>query len=66
MLQAAGDLRLEEEPRPAPGVVGVAVLDLLQGDLAVQLLVVGDEDLAQAAALVVAAVAIAGRRWCLR
>ena len=30
-------------------VVGVAVLDLLQGDLAVQLLVQGDEDLAQPA-----------------
>ena len=29
-------------------VVGVPVLDLLEGDLAVQLLVAGDEDLAQA------------------
>ena len=45
MLQPAGDLGLEQEPRPADGVVGVLVLDLLEGDLAVQLVVVGDEDL---------------------
>ena len=50
MLQPAGDLGLQQEPRAAVGVVGVPVLDLLERHLAVQLLVVGDEDLAQAAA----------------
>ncbi len=49
MLQAAGDLRLQQEARPAVGVVGVPLQDLLERHLAVQLLVVGDEDLAQAA-----------------
>ena len=49
MLQAAGDLGLEQEPGAADRVVGVAVEDLLQRHLAVQLGVEGDEDLAQAA-----------------
>ena len=49
VLQPAGDLGLDEEPGPAGRVVGVAVVDLLEGDLAVQLLVEGDEDVAQAA-----------------
>jgi hypothetical protein len=44
MLQAAGDLRLDEEPLAAGGVVGVRIEDLLQCHLAVQLLVEGDED----------------------
>ena len=39
----------QQEARAAVGVVGVLLLDLLEGDLAVQLLVAGDEDLAQAA-----------------
>ena len=49
VLQAAGDLGLDQEPGAAVGVVGVVVEDLLEGDLAVQLGVEGDEDLAQAA-----------------
>jgi hypothetical protein len=49
VLQAAGDLGLQQETRPAARVVGVRGLDLLEGHLAVQLLVVGHEDLPQAA-----------------
>ena len=49
VLQPAGDLRLQQEAGPADGVVGVDGLDLLQGHLAVQLPVEGDEDLAQPA-----------------
>ena len=49
VLQPAGDLGLQQEPRAALGVVGVPVLDLLQRHLAVQLLVARDVDLAQPA-----------------
>ena len=49
MLQAAGDLGLEEEPLAADRVVGVVVEDLLEGHLAVQLAVQRHEDGAQAA-----------------
>ena len=49
MLQAAGDLGLDDEPGPAVGVVGVVRLDLLERDLAVELGVLGDEDLAHPA-----------------
>ena len=49
MLQPAGDLGLLHEAGPAVGVVGVSVADLLEGHLAVQLLVAGDVDGAQAA-----------------
>jgi hypothetical protein len=47
VLQVAGDPGLQEEPLAADGVVGVAALDLLQRDLAVQLLVQRDEHLAE-------------------
>src|SRR2546430_1246864 len=53
VLQAAGDLGLEEEPGASVGVVGVLVEDLLEGNLAVQLGVERDEDQAQAAPRVV-------------
>ena len=43
VLQAAGDLRLDQEPRAADGIVGMAVEDLLEGHLAVQLGVERDE-----------------------
>ena len=49
MLQRAGDFGLEQEPPAAGRVVGVPVPHRLEGDLPVQLLVVGDEDLAEAA-----------------
>ena len=49
MLQAAGDLGLDQEPSAADRVVGVGVEDLLERDLAVELGVEGDEDGAQAA-----------------
>ena len=49
VLQAAGDLGLEQEPRPARRFVGVVVEDLLERHLAVKLGVDGDEDGAQAA-----------------
>src|SRR5947199_191310 len=39
MLQGARDLGLEQEPRPAVRVVRDALQDLLQGDLALQLVV---------------------------
>ncbi len=48
MLQTAGDLGLEQESGAADLVVGVVVEDLLEGDLAVQLAVDGDEDGPQA------------------
>jgi hypothetical protein len=48
VLQAAGYLRLQDEAAAAVGVVGMERLDLLESDLAVQLLVKGDENLAQA------------------
>ena len=50
VLEAAGDLGLEDEPGAAGGVVGVVVEDLLERDLAVQLGVERDEDRAQPAA----------------
>jgi hypothetical protein len=49
MLQAAGDLGLEEEPLAADGVGGVPVQDLFQRDLAMQLLIQRHEDRTQAA-----------------
>ena len=49
MLQPAGDLGLQNEPGPAVGVVGMLVLDLLQGHVPLKLLVAGHGDLAQAA-----------------
>ena len=49
MLQPAGDLRLAHEASPAVRVVGMPVLDLLEGHLAMQLLVPSHEDLAQPA-----------------
>ena len=48
MFQPAGDLGLEYETRAADGVVGVAVEDLLERDLAVELGVERHEDRAQA------------------
>ncbi len=47
MLQAAGHLGLELEPGSVLRVVGEAILDLLEGHVAVQLGVQGHEDLAQ-------------------
>ena len=44
VLQLPGDLGFHEESGPALGVVGVPVEDLLQRDLAVQLLVLRHED----------------------
>src|SRR5262249_27247105 len=45
-----GDLRLALEPGPALRPVGVGGLDLLQRDLAVELFVAGEKDLAEATA----------------
>ncbi len=66
MFQPTGDRRLEENLLPTSGVVAMACLALLHGRGAAQLLVVCDADIIQAAAPVEAAVAIAGRRVCLR
>jgi hypothetical protein len=52
VLQAAGDLGLDDEPLTTGRIVCVMVLDLLQGDLAVQLGVERHEHGAQAAACV--------------
>jgi hypothetical protein len=49
VLQAGGDLGLAQEAPPALAVVGVGRLDALEGDLAVQLGVLGHVDLAQPA-----------------
>jgi hypothetical protein len=49
VLQPAGHLRLQQEARAAIAFVGVAALDLLEGHLPVQLLVMGHEHLAQPA-----------------
>src|SRR6516165_9125798 len=49
MFQAASDFRLAHEAAAAVRVVGVLVLNFLQRDLAVQLLIERDEDLADAA-----------------
>jgi hypothetical protein len=48
VLQAAGDLGLQEEAPAAVRVVGAVVEDALEGHLAVQVAVEGHEDLAQA------------------
>ena len=50
VLQAAGDLGLDEEPPAAGRVVGVLLEDLLERDLAVQFAVEGHEDGAEPAA----------------
>src|SRR5216683_2293325 len=44
MFEPAGDLCLLKEPRPALRLVGVTVLDFLQGHIAVELFVVSHED----------------------
>ncbi len=49
MLEPAGDLGFDEEARSALQVVGLALLDFLEGHLAMQLLIVGHEYFAQAA-----------------
>ena len=49
VLQAAGDLGLQQEAGPAVGVVGMPGLDLLQRHLAVEFLVAGHGDLSQPA-----------------
>src|SRR5262245_22020270 len=49
MLEPTGDLGLEHEARPALRIVRPIELDFLERDLAIQLLVLGDENLAQAA-----------------
>ncbi len=50
VLEAAGDLGLEQEAGSADRVVGVLVEDLLERHLAVQLLIEGDMDDPQSAA----------------
>jgi hypothetical protein len=45
MLQPTDDLRLPEEAGPTGWIVGVAILDLLQGDFTVQFFIAGDGDL---------------------
>ena len=50
MLEAAGDLGLEDKPTATDGVVRVCVDDLLERHLAVQLGVESHEDRPQAAA----------------
>ena len=49
MLQAAGDLGLDHEPGPVVRLFDQVRQDLLERDLAVELDILGDEDLAQAA-----------------
>jgi hypothetical protein len=49
MFQAAGDLGLEEEPSAALRIVGVLVLDFLQGDLSMQFGIFGNEHFTQTA-----------------
>ncbi len=49
VLQSPGDLGLKHEPLPAGRIIGMAVVDLLQRHLAVQLGVQGDEDGAESA-----------------
>src|SRR3954452_15020722 len=46
MFQPASDVRLSDEPVPAYRVVGVAILNLLQGHGSAQLGVLGDKHLA--------------------
>jgi hypothetical protein len=62
MLQLTRDLGLQQEARPALRLAGVAFLDLLEGDLSVEFLVAGHEDLAQAAPGVRPQDAKAGKR----
>ncbi len=50
VLEPAGDLRLEQEPLTAGGIVGVRIEDLLERHLAVELAVEGHEHCSQAAA----------------
>ena len=50
MLELAGDLGLEHELGASRAVVGMFVLDFLEGDLAVELVVEGDRDDAEPAA----------------
>jgi hypothetical protein len=49
-LQPAGNLGFEQEPLAADRVIGVAIQDLLECDLAIELGIKRDEDGAQAAA----------------
>ena len=49
MLELAGDLRFLQEPAPRFGVGRRRRFDFLEGDVAIQIGVVGDPDLAQAA-----------------
>src|SRR5262249_14401303 len=49
MFQAAGDLALTHETRPALDVVGAGRLDLLQGNFAIEFRVVREVNLAQSA-----------------
>ncbi len=49
MFQTAGDLGLDQEPGPAVGSMRVSRLDFLQSDLAAELLVERDEDVADPA-----------------
>ena len=43
VLETARDFSFLEEARPAVFIIGVAVLDFFQGDLAVQLLIASDK-----------------------
>ena len=52
MLEAAGDLGLELKPGAVAGIVGELRADLLQSDVAVELAITGDEDVAEASFLV--------------
>ena len=49
MLQPAGDLGLQHEPPRLTASSACFLLDLLERDLAMQFLILGHEDLAQAA-----------------
>jgi hypothetical protein len=49
VLEPSGHLRLEQESRPILGVVSVFLLDLLEGDFAVQLFLQRDGHLSHAA-----------------
>ena len=65
VLEPAGDLRLQDEPRPALRFVSDAGSDLLQSDLAMYLFIKGEKDFAEAAPAmeVENAVAAAGRTF---
>ena len=52
MLEPAGDFGLDQKALAAGGIIGVFVKDLFEGDLAMELIVEGDEHGAQAAARV--------------